>query len=102
MEKLTSINKLPIELIRQLLDANGISYKVYKDEFYNIEYEIENISDELCDKLEDAAIKLLSFWDNYEYDPDGNGISFIVGLPKGSIKKLIGRELTWEDDPFEI
>lgn len=37
MEKLTSIHKLPIELIRQLLDANGISYKVYKDEFYKIE-----------------------------------------------------------------
>jgi len=23
-------------------------------------------------------------------------------LPKGSIKKLIGKELTWEDEPFEI
>lgn len=23
-------------------------------------------------------------------------------LPKGSIRKLIGRELTWEDDPVEI
>lgn len=23
-------------------------------------------------------------------------------LPKGSIKKLIGRELKWEDDPVEI
>lgn len=57
MEKVTSINKLPIELIRQLLDANGISYKVYKDEFYNIEYETENITDELCDKMEDIAIK---------------------------------------------
>lgn len=25
-----------------------------------------------------------------------------MGLPKGSIKKLIGRELTWEDDPVEL
>lgn len=23
-------------------------------------------------------------------------------LPKGSIKKLIGRELTWEDEPIEL
>lgn len=57
MEKLTPIHKLPIELIRQLLDANGICYLFYKDEFYNIEYETEHISEELCDKLEDIAIK---------------------------------------------
>lgn len=57
MERLTSIHKLPIELIRQILDANGICYNVYKDEFYNIEYENEHISDELCDKMEDIAIK---------------------------------------------
>lgn len=25
-----------------------------------------------------------------------------VYLPKGSIKKLIGRELTWEDEPVEL
>lgn len=25
-----------------------------------------------------------------------------IGLPKGSIKKLIGRELTWEDNPVEL
>lgn len=24
------------------------------------------------------------------------------GLPKGSILKLIGRELTWQDEPVEI
>lgn len=23
-------------------------------------------------------------------------------LPKGSIKKLIGKELSWEDEPFEL
>lgn len=26
----------------------------------------------------------------------------VVELPKGSIKKLIGRDLTWEDEPVEI
>lgn len=29
------------------------------------------------------------------------GIKRIL-LPKGSINKLIGRELTWEDEPVEI
>lgn len=50
----------------------------------------------------DEAIKLLSFWDNFEYDPDGYRIDFTVVLPKGTIKKLIGRDLTWEDEPVEI
>ena len=25
-----------------------------------------------------------------------------MALPKGSIKKLIGRELTWDDEPVEL
>lgn len=29
---------------------------------------------------------------------DENG----VALPKGSIEKLIGRKLTWEDDPVKL
>lgn len=32
----------------------------------------------------------------------GNGNTQIVALPRGSIKKLIGRELTWEDDAVEL
>ena len=31
----------------------------------------------------------------YEY-------SMSLALPKGSIKKLIGRDLTWEDEPIEL
>lgn len=34
------------------------------------------------------------FW----YDCGGN----CVELPKGSIKKLIGRELNWRDEPVEL
>lgn len=30
-----------------------------------------------------------------EYDP-------MVYLPQGTIKKLIGRELTWDDEPVEL
>ena len=31
-------------------------------------------------------------------DNDGSGVK----LPKGTIKHLIGRELTWEDEPVKI
>ncbi len=38
------------------------------------------------------------FW-VYNYYVDRECVS--IGLPSGSIAKLIGRELTWEDEPFE-
>lgn len=34
------------------------------------------------------------------FDPEGN--LHCVGLPKGTIKKLIGKDLTWEDNPVEL
>lgn len=37
--------------------------------------------------------------DFFEHEFDTNDVIF---LPKGSIKKLIGRELTWEDDCVEL
>ena len=45
--------------------------------------------------------KELSFWyDEAEY----GGIFYDteISLPKGSIKKLIGKDLTWEDNPVEL
>lgn len=30
------------------------------------------------------------------------GFGVFVDIPKGSIKKLIGHELTWEDEPVEL
>lgn len=32
------------------------------------------------------------------WDCDGSAVE----LPKGSIKRLIGRELTWDDEPVEF
>lgn len=32
----------------------------------------------------------------------GNDKTQIIPLPQGSIKKLIGRELKWEDEPVEL
>lgn len=31
-----------------------------------------------------------------------DAVDLVVELPKGSIEKLIGKKLTWEDDPVEI
>ena len=33
---------------------------------------------------------------------DNNGPDTEISLPKGSIRKLIGRDLTWEDNPVEL
>ena len=47
----------------------------------------------------------------YEHKPSRDKILMVylnveetnyVTLPKGSIKKLIGRDLTWEDNPVEL
>lgn len=35
-------------------------------------------------------------------DPDEGFQDISIELPKGSIKKLIGRDLTWEDDAVEL
>ena len=40
------------------------------------------------------------FW-RANYDKHGESYSCIE-LPPGSIAKLIGRELTWADDPVEL
>ena len=45
--------------------------------------------------------KELSFW----YDEAEEGGVFYdteISLPKGSIKKLIGRDLDWYDEPVEL
>lgn len=43
----------------------------------------------------------LDFW--YDEVDDGGAIyDTEISLPKGSIKKLIGRDLTWEDEPVEL
>lgn len=39
------------------------------------------------------------WWRGYKEDGD---VSDRIVLPKGSIKKLIGRELKWEEEPVEL
>lgn len=49
------------------------------------------------------------WWEDPIYESfDGQGGALIyhhdsdIRLPKGSIKKLIGKELTWKDEPVEL
>ena len=44
-------------------------------------------------------------WDDIDYSVYGEinyDVSTGIVLPKGSIKKLIGRDLTWEDEAVEL
>ena len=41
-------------------------------------------------------------WSSVFEGCDGNYWPAGTTLPAGSIKKLIGKELTWNDEPFEI
>jgi len=38
------------------------------------------------------------FWNPPDYIDAGS----VIELPKGTIKHLIGRDLTWEDEPVEF
>lgn len=44
-------------------------------------------------------------WDDVSYTVYGDfsyNVDTVVTLPYGTIKKLIGRDLTWEDEPVEL
>lgn len=43
--------------------------------------------------------KWASYWSTDENDPLPEGA---IELPKGTIKKLIGKELFWKDEPVEL
>lgn len=44
----------------------------------------------------------LEWWYDEQEDDAGVLYDTEIPLPKGSIKKLIGRDLTWEDEPVEL
>ena len=39
-------------------------------------------------------------WEGWE-NTDGESCT-LISVPKGTIKKLIGKEMTWEDEPYEM
>jgi hypothetical protein len=56
----------------------------------------EVISDRKPKRDDNFLVWLYEIYVGYEE------IDTTIYLPKGSIKKLIGRELTWEDEPVEL
>lgn len=54
----------------------------------------ENGSEYIYDRIPKRS-KTENVWVNYHAGD-------YIELPKGSIKKLIGRELNWSDEPVEI
>lgn len=44
-------------------------------------------------------------WEDIDYSVYGEiqyDVDTCIVLPKGSIRKLIGKELTWDNDPVEL
>ena len=41
----------------------------------------------------------IEYWEGYR---EGSFTDKSIELPRGSIKKLIGKDLTWNDEPVEI
>lgn len=42
------------------------------------------------------------FYKTWEIDYDKSYVLDAINLPKGTIEKIIGRKLTWNDDPVEL
>lgn len=60
---------------------------------------VDNDSSEWIFDYKPCRNKFHKIW---EEDYNKDYASNIIELPKGSIKKLIGRELTWDDEPVEL
>ena len=88
----------PVKCDKCFYSSSRLSCKIDKDgKRYS-----EEIYDSPPKMNREKAVEVLSFWDNFEFDPDCNRLDYTVILPKGSIQKLIGRELTWEDEPYDV
>ena len=64
---------------------------------------VDREGDELIFRFEperkfDTDYFVKSYWGWYDIKMDNWGIS----LPKGTIKKLIGKDLDWSDEPVEL
>lgn len=44
----------------------------------------------------------LNFWYDEQENDEGGLYDTEISLPKGTIKKLIGRDLDWNDEPVEL
>lgn len=68
----------------------------------------EVIGDDLFRAIEQSDMIQISdkingeFWASTIPHPDWGLLNISLILPKGSIKKLIGKELTWNDEPVKL
>ncbi len=52
--------------------------------------------------FQEKPVREETVWDIAKYPYDYYHDDSCIELPKGSIKKLIGKELSWEDDCVEL
>lgn len=62
---------------------------------------VEHGGDEIISEGKPKRSEHLPVW-VYEIYVDYEEIDTTIYLPKGSIEKLIGRKLSWEDEPVEL
>lgn len=56
---------------------------------------VDNLGNEAI--FENKPIREMHIWSSYNRDYDS-----IIYLPKGTIKKMLSKELKWEDEPVEL
>lgn len=90
---------------------NELTSKYYKFEEYeeaiklaDIIFDNNNIWDNNNSEIMNEYINVRSNIDSTFYEGFHNNVLLdsVIKLPKGSIRKLIGRKLTWEDEPVEL
>jgi hypothetical protein len=57
---------------------------------------------EPCSDYRNLNKENTDFWACIYDNPDGGYENIAIVLPKGTIMKLIGRELSWDDEPVEL
>ena len=102
----TYINRIPEDKLRNIVEE-AVGKSEYLEDLI-VDYVYENYSEERKELKEDCVKEALSSaLDAFEeFDPFDEEYEDLyddwVDLPKGSIKKLIGRELSWNDEPVEL
>lgn len=100
LEKLSNIinlsNKKEIKLDSTGLEPTWVAVNRDGQELICCCNKLFRIYDKIWSTLKEEEI------DTYPYESWGNPDDSIIYLPKGSIEKLIGIKLTWENEPINI
>ena len=62
---------------------------------------VDKNGDELISEGKPNRCKKYPCWE-CEISIEGEMVNFIIYLPNDTIEKIIGKKLTWDDEPFEI